>query len=50
MWDIWPRGCRPKMERFLRRHAERFRAEGCSVDVDDILHPIHDQARPLAVF
>ena len=43
MWDIWPRSCRPAMERFLRRHAEQFKREGCSVDLNDILHPIHDQ-------
>lgn len=38
------------MERFLRRHAEQFMKEGCSVDLNDILHPIHDQACPLATF
>ncbi len=37
------------MERFLRRHAEQFQREGCSVDLDDILHPIHDQVPPLAL-
>ena len=35
------------MERFLRRHAPQIAAEGCSVDPDDILHPIHDQVRPI---
>ena len=47
LWHIWPRDSRPGMERFLRRHAAEFAREGCSVDPKDILHPIHDQVRPL---
>ncbi len=47
LWHIWPRDSRPGMERFLRRHAAEFAREGCSVDPEDILHPIHDQVRPL---
>ena len=43
MWHIWPRDCREKMEKFLRRHAQDFANEGCSVEPNDILHPIHDQ-------
>lgn len=58
VWDIWPRECRPAIERFLVRHAEEFRAECASGDdgedendgedgkkgENNILHPIHDQA------
>ncbi len=47
LWHIWPRDSRPGMERFLRRHAAEFAREGCSVDPEDILHPIHDQVGPL---
>lgn len=36
------------MERFLLRHAAEIAAEGCSVNPDDILHPIHDQVWQLA--
>lgn len=51
VWDIWPRGCRPAIERFLVRHAKEFKAECTSGDDNedgtkgegDILHPIHDQ-------
>ena len=53
VWDIWPRGCRPAIERFLVRHAKEFKAERTSGDDNededgkkgegDILHPIHDQ-------
>ena len=57
VWDIWPRECRPAIERFLVRHAKEFRAECASGNdgededegddgkkgEDDILHPIHDQ-------
>lgn len=45
MWDIWPRDSRKELEAFLRRHADEFAAEGVNVDVDTMLHPIHDQAR-----
>ena len=47
LWHIWPRDSREAMERFLRRHAAEIAAEGCSVNPDDILHPIHDQVGPL---
>ena len=53
VWDIWPRECRPAIERFLVHHAKEFRAECASGDdgededakmgENDILHPIHDQ-------
>ena len=53
VWDIWPRGCRPAIERFLVRRAKEFKAE-CTPgndnededgkkSEDDMLHPIHDQ-------
>ena len=59
VWDIWPRECRPAIERFLVRHAAQFRIECASGDdgenkcedekkgETDILHPIHDQASKL---
>lgn len=47
MWDIWPRDSRELLAEFLRRHAHEFDADGLNVDPDNVLHPIHDQARSL---
>lgn len=47
VWDIWPRGARGALKRYLRAHAAEFRAEGVAVG-DAILDPIHDQARASA--
>ncbi|XWS10569.1 hypothetical protein CRYUN_Cryun38cG0006900 [Craigia yunnanensis] len=43
VWDIFGRQDVPKLEEYLRKHHREFRHVYCS-PVDQVMHPIHDQA------